>query len=173
MSATPAYVGLGSNLQDPAAQLKSAFAELAALASTRVVVRSSLYRSAPVGYADQPDFINAVAAIETALAPCVLLDALLDIERRHGRVREFQNSPRTLDLDLLLYGELQLHEPGLTIPHPRMHERAFVLLPLAEIAPQLVIPGMGIVVDQLCKISVDGVMLCEARPARNEQASHP
>lgn len=170
MSAITAYVGLGSNLQKPAAQLRSGFAGLAALPTTRVVQHSSLYRSAPVGYADQPDFVNAVAEIETGLAPQVLLAALLEIERNHGRLREFQNAPRTLDLDILLYGELQLREAGLTIPHPRMHERAFVLVPLAEIAPRIVIPGMGPVIDQLRKISADGVALCDARVERNERA---
>ncbi len=171
MSATTAYVGLGSNLQDPAAQLKSAFAALAALPSTSVVARSSLYRSAPVGYADQPDFVNAVIALETELAPRALLDALLEIERRHGRVREFQNSPRTLDLDVLLYGDLQLREPGLTIPHPRMHERAFVLVPLAEIAPRQAIPGMGTVVEQLRRIGAHGVTLHEPGIAHSDKAS--
>jgi 2-amino-4-hydroxy-6-hydroxymethyldihydropteridine diphosphokinase len=102
-----------------------------------------------VGFLEQPDFINAVAMLETMLAPHALLDGLLAIERRHGRVREFLNAPRTLDLDVLLYGDLVLHEHGLTLPHPRMHERAFVLLPLAEIAPDAVIPGKGRVADLL------------------------
>ena len=136
MKPAPAYVALGSNLQDPAAQVRAGFAALAALPATRLTAQSALYRSAPVGYAGQPDFINAVAAIETLLAPRALLDALLAIERSRGRVREFPNAPRTLDLDVLLYGDLLLNEHGLTIPHPRMHERAFVLAPLAEIAPE-------------------------------------
>ena len=151
------FIALGSNLQDPAAQVKAGFAELARLPGTRLTAQSSLYRSAPVGYADQPDFINAVAAIETALAPRVLLDALLAIERRHGRVREFLNAPRTLDLDVLLYGDLQWHEHGLTVPHPRMHERAFVLLPLAEIAPHCVIPARGALSDLLRTVDVASV----------------
>lgn len=138
-----AYVALGSNLQRPEAQVRAAFDALSALADTRVVRRSSLYRSAPVGYADQPDFINAVAEIATRLAPHDLLNALLAVEREAGRQREFRNAPRTLDLDLLLYDDLALHEPGLTLPHPRMHERAFVLLPLIEIAPDVTIPGKG------------------------------
>ena len=132
------------------------FAALAALPSTRLTAKSSLYRSAPVGYADQPDFINAVAALETALAPRTLLDALLALERGQGRVRDFPNAPRTLDLDVLLYGELQWHEHGLTIPHPRMHERAFVLLPLTEIAPQCVIPGRGKAADLLRALDASG-----------------
>jgi 2-amino-4-hydroxy-6-hydroxymethyldihydropteridine diphosphokinase len=168
MSVASAYIGLGSNLQDPAAQLKSAFAALAMLPSTRLVSQSSLYRSAPVGYAEQPDFVNAVAALETGLAPRALLDALLAIERRHGRVRDFQNSPRTLDLDVLLYGDLQLHEPGLTIPHPRMHERAFVLLPLAEIAPGHVIPGRGAVTAVLGAVDAGGVVRLESRLSTTE-----
>lgn len=138
-----ATIGLGANLNDPAAQVEYALAELGRLPATRVVARSSLYASAPVGYVDQPDFINAVAQIETALAPRALLAALLDIEHRHGRERSFRNAPRTLDLDLLLYGDAHFHEEGLTLPHPRMHERAFVLQPLMEIAPGAVIPGRG------------------------------
>lgn len=138
-----AYVGLGSNLADPEYQIDKAFAELARLPHTRLLACSSLYRSAPVGYADQPDFINAVAQIETSLAPHALLEALLDLEHRHGRERTFRNAPRILDLDLLLYDGLICHEAGLTLPHPRMHERAFVLLPLLEIAPHCLIPGRG------------------------------
>ena len=149
-----AFIALGSNLKNPAAQVRAGFVALATLPATKLTAQSSLYRSAPIGYADQPDFINAVAAIETTLAPRALLDALLAIERSHGRVRDFLNAPRTLDLDVLLYGDLQLHEHGLTIPHPRMHERAFVLLPLAEIAPQCVIPGRGAVTELLRAIDV-------------------
>lgn len=115
------------------------------LPDTRLARMSSLYRSAPVGYIDQPDFINAVALIETALTPRMLLDALLQIEQRLGRVRDFPNAPRTLDLDLILYGDTVCAEPALTIPHPRMHERTFVLVPLAEIAPDTVVPGRGTV----------------------------
>jgi 2-amino-4-hydroxy-6-hydroxymethyldihydropteridine diphosphokinase len=117
--------------------------ELKALPGTRVRRCSSLYRTAPVGEPDQPDFINAVVQIETALDPLEVLDALLAIERRHGRVRSRRNAPRTLDLDLLLYDDRTIDTPGLQLPHPRMHERAFVLLPLAEIAPDASIPGRG------------------------------
>ncbi|MCA1978916.1 MAG: 2-amino-4-hydroxy-6-hydroxymethyldihydropteridine diphosphokinase [Thiobacillus sp.] len=143
-----ATVGLGANLNDPAAQIEYAFAELDRLPDTRLVARSSLYASAPVGYVDQPDFVNAVAQVETALSPRALLAALLDIEHRHGRERSFRNAPRTLDLDLLLYGDARFHEEGLTLPHPRMHERAFVLLPLLEIAPDALIPGIGRAADR-------------------------
>jgi 2-amino-4-hydroxy-6-hydroxymethyldihydropteridine diphosphokinase len=138
-----ATIGLGANLDDPAAQVEYALAELDRLPASRLVARSRLYASAPVGYVDQPDFINAVAQVETALAPRALLAALLDIEHRQGRERSFRNAPRTLDLDLLLYGAAHFHEHGLTLPHPRMHERAFVLRPLVEIAPDAVIPGRG------------------------------
>ena len=144
-----ATIGLGANLNDPAAQVEYALAELGRLPGTRLRARSSLYASAPVGYVDQPDFINAVAQVETALAPRALLAALLDIEHRHGRERSFRNAPRTLDLDLLLYGDAHFHEDGLTLPHPRMHERGFVLLPLLEIAPDAVIPGHGRAADWL------------------------
>jgi 2-amino-4-hydroxy-6-hydroxymethyldihydropteridine diphosphokinase len=138
-----AFVGLGSNLEDPRSQLQRAFADLDALPGTRLVARSSLYRSAPVGYLDQPDFVNAVAQLETRLTPHDLLQSLLNIEHSHGRERTFRNAPRTLDLDVLLYDDLQLHEHGLTIPHSQMHLRAFVLQPLLELAPDCVIPGVG------------------------------
>ena len=148
-----ATIGLGANLDDPAAQVEYALAELDRLPHTRLVARSPLYASAPVGYVDQPDFINAVAQVETGLAPRVLLAALLDIEHRHGRERSFRNAPRTLDLDLLLYGGARFHEPGLALPHPRMHERAFVLRPLADIAPDAVIPGRGRAADWLAGVA--------------------
>ena len=144
-----AFIGLGSNLEDPPDQLRRAFAELDKLPDTRLVARSSLYRSAPIGYPGQtdlpgqPDFVNAVAKVETELTPQALLRALLHIEHQHGRERSFRNAPRTLDLDVLLYGDVQLHEHGLTIPHPQMHRRAFVLQPLLEIAPDIGIPGAG------------------------------
>jgi 2-amino-4-hydroxy-6-hydroxymethyldihydropteridine diphosphokinase len=144
-----AFVGLGSNLEDPSSQLLRAFVDLEGLPDTRLVARSSLYRSAPLGCPDQPgfpsqpDFVNAVAKIETDLSPQVLLKALLQIEHQHGRERTFRNAPRTLDLDVLLYDDMQLHEHGLTIPHPQMHRRAFVLQPLLEIAPDANIPGVG------------------------------
>lgn len=138
-----AYVGLGANVGDPRRQLDAALDELDAVADTRVAARSSLYRTAPVGYADQPEFLNAVAALDTGLDPGRLLSELHAIEDRHHRERPFPNAPRTLDLDLLLYGDLSLAAPRLTVPHPRMHERAFVLRPLLEIAPDAVIPGKG------------------------------
>ena len=152
-----AYIALGANLDDPVAQVKAGFAALAALPDTTLTAQSSLYRTTPVGYAHQPDFINAVAAVETSLAPRELLDAILAVETQHGRVREFVNAPRTLDLDILLYDADEVRETGLTIPHPRMHERAFVLAPLAEIAPHCVIPGRGVVRELLQAVDRSGV----------------
>ena len=138
-----AFVGLGSNLGNSRQQVLQAIQSLDKLAGTRVLAHSSLYRSAPVGYLEQPDFINAVAQLETALSPCNLLDALLKLESECGRKREFPNAPRTLDLDLLLYDEQCCQRHGLIIPHPQMHLRAFVLRPLLEIAPACEIPGIG------------------------------
>ena len=154
-----AFVALGANLDDPADQVERAFPELARLPRTRLLARSSLYLTKPVGYTEQPDFINAVALIETTLSPRQLLDQLLAIEQRHGRRREFRNAPRTLDLDLLLYGALVMHEPGLTLPHPRMHERAFVLAPLLEIAPACIIPAVGPAATALRETDANG--LCQ------------
>jgi len=140
---TLAYVGIGSNQEEPRAQVMAALDELAGIARTRLVRRSSLYRSAPVGYDAQPDFINAVAELDTGLAASALLRELQQVEARHGRTRSFPNAPRTLDLDLLLYAQERIDEPALVVPHPRMHERAFVLKPLLEIAPAVQIPGRG------------------------------
>ena len=144
-----AFVALGANIGEPVKHLRAAVDDLAALPGTRVVARSSLYRSAPVGLLNQPDFINAVVSVDTDLPPIDLLRQLLAIEARHGRVRSIPNAPRTLDLDLLLHGDRQQDEPELTLPHPRMHERAFVLLPLLEIAPDVRIPGLGAARDFL------------------------
>ena len=141
---TVAYVGLVSNLQDPRRQIQSALAELDAMPHTRVVKRSSLYRTAPIGHLEQPDFVNAVAQLETGLPAERLLAELQDIEKRHGRERSFANAPRTLDLDLLLFGQQVIETPALTVPHPRMHERAFVLKPLVEVFAEATIPGHGL-----------------------------
>lgn len=153
-----AFIGLGSNLDDPPARIRRALQALAALPGTRLVRQSSLYRNPPSGYRDQPDFVNAVAQIETSLEPRELLGELLAIERAHGRVRDLPNGPRTLDLDLLLYGERALREPGLTIPHPRMLGRAFVLTPLAEIAPDTVVPGGGPVSNLVRSVDASGMI---------------
>jgi 2-amino-4-hydroxy-6-hydroxymethyldihydropteridine diphosphokinase len=157
MTPVTAYIALGANLEDPVVQVRAGLAALATLPDTQLLMQSSLYRTAPVGYADQPDFINAVAAVDTELSPRELLDALLAIELNHGRVRQFANAPRTLDLDVLLYDDVEVNESGLTIPHPRMHERVFVLAPLAEIAPLCEIPGHGRVSELLRGLDPQGV----------------
>lgn len=138
-----AFVALGSNLKDPQAQVSSALTALNTLPETQVVRPSSLYRTAPVGYDNQHDFINAVAEVNTTLTPIALLRALLALENQYGRERPFPNAPRVLDLDLLLYEDVQMQTTELTLPHPRMHERGFVMLPLAEIAPELRIGQYG------------------------------
>ena len=140
---TRAFVALGANIGEPVAHLRAAVEDIRKLPDTTLVARSSLYRSAPVGLVNQPDFINAVVAVDTALTPLALLRELLAIEARHGRVRSIPNAPRTLDLDLLLHGDSRQGSPELTLPHPRMHQRAFVLLPLLEIAPDAQIPDLG------------------------------
>jgi 2-amino-4-hydroxy-6-hydroxymethyldihydropteridine diphosphokinase len=138
---TRAYIGLGSNLATPLEQLRSALAALAALPQTSLRAQSSFYASDPLGPADQPRYVNAVAALDTALKPLQLLDALQAIELEQGRTRKAERwGPRTLDLDILLFGDLQLNEPRLKVPHYHMHARAFVLYPLAEIAPDLRLP---------------------------------
>jgi 2-amino-4-hydroxy-6-hydroxymethyldihydropteridine diphosphokinase len=146
------FVALGANLGDPVATVKAALDALAALPDARLQAVSSLYRTAPIGLKHQPDFINAVAALE--LDPAVLpaptfLARLFAIESAFGRQRSVPNAPRTLDLDLLLYGDSVSDDPCCLLPHPRMHERAFVLAPLAEIAPNLLIPGRGTVAELL------------------------
>jgi 2-amino-4-hydroxy-6-hydroxymethyldihydropteridine diphosphokinase len=151
-----ACVALGSNLDDPRAQVERGFVALAALPQTTLSARSRLYRTKPWGVADQPDFINAAARLETTLAPRALLDALLAIEAGAGRVRGARNGPRILDLDLLLYGDRIIDEPDFVLPHPRLHERAFVLLPLTDVAPGLEIPGHGCVADLLARLDTVG-----------------
>ncbi|HTP61246.1 MAG TPA: 2-amino-4-hydroxy-6-hydroxymethyldihydropteridine diphosphokinase [Burkholderiales bacterium] len=140
---TLAYVGLGANLGDPQRTVSQAMLELAQLPKSAVAGRSPLYRSAPIGFKAQPDFINAVVSLKTELAAEALLDELLGIELRHGRKRSLPNAPRTLDLDLLLYGDRELSTRRLAIPHPRMHERAFVLKPLLDLDPGASVPGRG------------------------------
>ena len=138
-----AFIALGANLDDPAAQVGRAMTALRSLPQSTLLRASSLYRTAPVGIHGQPDFINAVAALETTLTPEELLDALLAVEAEFGRRRDYPLAPRTLDLDLLLYGDEVIASARLTLPHPRMHLRAFVLRPLLEIAPDCRIPGRG------------------------------
>jgi 2-amino-4-hydroxy-6-hydroxymethyldihydropteridine diphosphokinase len=142
MTGERVFVGLGANLGDPRTTLAQALKAMAALPGTRLVASSPLYLSAPVD-AQGPDFANAVAELETTLAPRELMLALQAIEQAHGRRRPYRNAPRTLDLDLLLYGQRVIDEAGLVVPHPRLQDRAFVLLPLAELAPDLVHPRLG------------------------------
>ena len=141
---TVAYVGLGANIGEPRRQLQAALQEMRALPRTRVTRTSGFYRSAPVGHIDQPEFLNAVAELDTDLPPGALLENLQQIEKSHGRERPFAGAPRTLDLDLLLYGDETIASPRLTVPHPRMHERAFVLQPLLELDSAISVPGKGL-----------------------------
>lgn len=138
-----AYIGLGSNIDHPVDHVTRAFYALDRLPSTRLIGRSALYLSSPHGPPNQPDFINAVAVLATALAPLALLRHLQAIERRHKRVRAPKWGPRTLDLDILIYGKILCHYPQLIIPHPLLQQREFVLLPLGEISPELKVPGNG------------------------------
>lgn len=170
-----AYIGIGSNLADPVDQVRRAISELAWLPETSLIASSALYQTAPVGLADQPDFVNAVAGLETRLAPRALLDALQEIEQRHGRVRDGARwGPRTLDLDILLYGDLSLAEPGLQIPHPEMGRRAFVLVPLADVAPDgLRVPGAGTLADLLHRCRSQGVRRIASGTGSDPPTSRP
>ena len=151
-----AYVALGSNLGNPRQQVLDAMDALSQLRGTRVLQRSPLYRTPPWGVLEQPSFINAAVELDTDLSPHDLLDALLAIEQRAGRVRAERNGPRTLDLDLLHVEGAQLDEPQLTLPHPRLAERAFVLLPLRDIAPTLRLSGQTTVAEQLSRLDLSG-----------------
>jgi 2-amino-4-hydroxy-6-hydroxymethyldihydropteridine diphosphokinase len=153
---TLAYIGLGSNLEDPLAQVTRAFDELSALPDTQLLERSAIYSSKPVGPA-QPDFINAVALLDTQLAPLALLDALQAIEQAHQRVRIEHWGPRTLDLDLLLYGDLVIAHERLTVPHPYLTRRSFVLYPLADITPELHLPDGSQLSNWLHQCAPDGL----------------
>ncbi|TYT25169.1 2-amino-4-hydroxy-6-hydroxymethyldihydropteridine diphosphokinase [Luteimonas viscosa] len=156
-----ACVGLGGNVGEVAQAVAGALAALDGLPQTHLIGASRIYRTPAWGRRDQPDFLNAAATLETTLPARALLDALLEIERRFGRERTADVGdrwgPRTLDLDLLLYGDAVLDEPGLRVPHPHLHERAFALLPLAEIAPQAAIPGRGSVADALAALDAGGI----------------
>ena len=155
---TRVYIGIGSNLQEPIQQVQQAIAALSQLPSTQLLSRSRLYRSSPMGSQDQPDYINAVAEIETTLTPLELLQALNEIERTQGRVRDGSRwGPRTIDLDILLFGDECINLPQLTIPHPGLHERNFVLYPLQEIAPALEIPGRGELVTLVANCPASGL----------------
>lgn len=138
-----AYIAVGSNLANPLNQVTTAFNEIGSLPKSKLIKKSSCYSSSPLGYKDQPDFVNAVVSIETELSPHELLLELQMIESSHKRERSFPNAPRTLDLDILLYGDFRIDEPKLTIPHPRMHERTFVIFPLQEINENISVPPFG------------------------------
>ena len=157
-----AYIALGSNLQNPVLQVKQALIALSQLTQSTLIQASSLYQSEPVGYENQPDFINAVAKLNTLLSPTLLLEALLDIENQTGRERPFANAPRVLDCDLLCYDDIEMQSQKLTLPHPRMHLRGFVLLPLAEIAPDLSIAHHGNVVKLAQKHLNQGIQKLDA-----------
>ena len=173
MTEVSAFIGLGSNLEDPRRQVNTALHELAGLAATRVSAASSLYRSAPMVRpgrpANQPAYINAVARLETSLSAEALLDALQAIEAGHGRVRSGERwGPRTLDLDILLYGDARIDTARLSVPHPGLAERNFVLYPLAEIVPALEIPGLGALRDLVLQCPVAELeKLPEASPFQN------
>jgi 2-amino-4-hydroxy-6-hydroxymethyldihydropteridine diphosphokinase len=160
------YIGLGSNLATPLAQLRSALASLAALPHSNLIARSSFYASDPLGPADQPRYVNAVAALDTALSPLALLDRLQTIELEQGRTRKAERwGPRTLDLDILLFGNQKVDIARLTVPHYHMHARAFVLYPLAEIAPELHLPDGRTLSELLSACPFEGLQrLAEAAP---------
>jgi len=153
---TRAFIALGSNLGDSRQQVLDAMTALANLPHTRLVQCSPLYRTPPWGVLEQPPFVNAATEVDTGLSPHALLDALLAIEQRAGRVRAERNGPRILDLDLLHVDGVQMDDPRLTLPHPRMAERAFVLLPLRDIAPDLPLPGRGTVAQQMDRLDPAG-----------------
>jgi 2-amino-4-hydroxy-6-hydroxymethyldihydropteridine diphosphokinase len=162
-AAARAYVGLGANLGDPGTALRAALDQLAGLPHTQLEGVSSFYKTAPID-AQGPDFLNAVAGLLTTLSPDALLDRLQAIESAHGRERPHRNAPRTLDLDLLLYGDRQMATPRLTLPHPRLHERAFVLVPLAEVAGlALDVPGHGPIANLLAGVADQALARHETR----------
>jgi 2-amino-4-hydroxy-6-hydroxymethyldihydropteridine diphosphokinase len=166
---TLAFVGLGANLGDRETTLRSALERLSAEPGVELVAVSSFRDTAPIGIADQPRFLNAAAAVETTLSAHDLLDRLLAIERRLGRTREGPRfGPRTIDLDLLLYGDEQIQEEGLEVPHPRLHERLFALEPLADLEPDLVVPGRGPLADLLA-----GLQSAPCRTSTSSTSSKP
>ena len=159
----PAYVGLGSNLDEPPQQIARAYEALAQVTDTRVVLQSRRYRTKPFGPVVQPDFINAAAGLLTRLPARELLAALQATETRLGRVRPTERwGPRRIDLDLLVYGAERIDEPGLTVPHPGLAERAFMLAPLADIAPELRVPGLGVVRDLLAALDASQIAVLPA-----------
>lgn len=165
MNRVEAFISLGANLGEPVATLRSAVAALRRLQDARLTGLSSLYRSAPVGPAGQDDYLNAVARLETSLPPHGLLQALQAIEQAHGRIRLERWGPRTLDLDLLLFGNDQIITPELVVPHPEMERRNFVLLPLLELAPDLHLPGAGAIAVLPAATDYNGIAVHAPGPA--------
>ena len=157
----PAYIALGSNLDGPREQVLSAYEHIGRLPATRLEARSRLYASRPMGPQDQPDYINAAAGVLTQLEPKVLLESLLEIERQMGRVRREQWGPRLIDLDLVCMVGAVIHEPGLSVPHPGVSSRNFVLYPLCDIAPTLDIPGHGRVAELKARSGAEGISVVE------------
>ena len=155
------FIGLGSNLENPKQQVASAVDDLTTLPQSRVIAASSFYLSPPMGPQDQPDYINAVVELDTALSAHDLLDNLQKIEQKHGRIRKRHWGERTLDLDLLVYGDLILDDERLKVPHPGLSERAFVVYPLAEIAPDLIVPNMGQIEQIKLRCPQDGLQKLE------------
>ena len=169
--AVRAYIGIGSYLDYPARQVSEAMDALAEIPRTRLAARSSLYLSAPVDGTAQPDYVNAVVAIDTELSPHALLQTLQDIEVRHGRVRGPRRwGPRTLDLDLLLYGDCSIEDETMSVPHPSIHERAFVLFPLHEIAPMVAVPGFGAVSALLAQVPMNGLRRLSGQEVKHGMA---
>jgi 2-amino-4-hydroxy-6-hydroxymethyldihydropteridine diphosphokinase len=156
-----AYIGLGSNLDKPQQQILTAIDDIASVAAIQLQAQSSLYHSPPMGPQDQPDYVNAVIAVDTSLSAHQLLDALQQIEQQHGRIRKRHWGERTLDLDILLYADTVIDDERLTVPHPGLSERAFVVYPLAEIAAELDIPGQGKLVDIKAACPLDGLVKLE------------
>lgn len=165
---TIAYIGLGSNLGDPKQQLSSAIDALRSVPMTKLLVCSSFYQSKPLGPQGQPDYINAVVKLETQLEALTLLQHMQTIESQHGRTREGERwGPRTLDLDLLVFGEEQINVENLTVPHPEIRNRNFVLQPLVEISPDLSIPGLGLAKDLLARLTGAGLEKIVANEQNN------
>lgn len=158
------YIGLGSNLENPEKQVLTAIGDIAQIADSTLSAQSSLYHSPPMGPQDQPDYINAVVAIDTTLTPHQLLDALQQIEQKHGRERKRHWGERTLDLDILLFADMVISDDRLNVPHPGIAERAFVVYPLAEIASDLIIPGLGTLGDIKANCPLDGLKQLENQP---------
>lgn len=165
MDRASVFIGLGSNLDEPVVHVRQALQELSALPHTRLAATSSLYRSKAIGPGDQPDYINAVAQLETLLEPVDLLDQLQDIEQRHGRVRAERWGARTLDLDILLYGNSEISLPRLTVPHPWLKQRNFVLLPLADVAPNLILPDGSALLTLLDDVGRADIQRVDENPA--------